>query len=208
MTTPKQRKRKLILESAYEIFMEEGYANTKIIDIAAHAGIGKGTIYEYFDSKESIFTALFDNFADKYKKNYETIKTQYQEDSSSEQLKAFLSFEANMTAFIGHPKKLPSGMFVQMELFKNPDLSKIFKKFMEYKFNCLLEIVKKGIDSGEFRKNEPTMSTIAILGSMSFYHHFSSNRMPANALGITQTDHWHFEDFLTLILNGLEKTDC
>ncbi len=51
----KEAKRKDILNAAIHVFVEQGAAKTKIADIAKRANIGKGTIYEYFSSKEDIF---------------------------------------------------------------------------------------------------------------------------------------------------------
>lgn len=48
-----------ILHVAMRVFARKGVVKTKMIDIAIEAGIGKGTIYEYFRSKEDIFTSAF-----------------------------------------------------------------------------------------------------------------------------------------------------
>lgn len=55
----KKEKREKILESAIFVFAKKGTANTKMADIAHAAKIGKGTIYEYFKSKDEIFIAAF-----------------------------------------------------------------------------------------------------------------------------------------------------
>ena len=52
-------RRQQILEAALELFAEKGYFNTKISDIAERLGVGKGTIYWYFDSKEDLFETVF-----------------------------------------------------------------------------------------------------------------------------------------------------
>ncbi|MCD6436037.1 MAG: helix-turn-helix transcriptional regulator [Clostridiales bacterium] len=44
----------LIFKSAWELFSEKGFHDTKISEIAKKAGIGKGTVYEYFKSKEEL----------------------------------------------------------------------------------------------------------------------------------------------------------
>ena len=50
----KANKRELILAAARETFGEKGYHNTTSEEIAKKAGVGKGTIYQYFDSKHDI----------------------------------------------------------------------------------------------------------------------------------------------------------
>jgi len=47
-----------ILDAALTVFAERGYAATRMDDIAARAGVTKGTIYLYFDSKDAVFRSL------------------------------------------------------------------------------------------------------------------------------------------------------
>src|ERR1700752_4478168 len=47
-----------IIAAALASFAERGYAATKLEDVAAAAGIGKGTIYLYFPTKEDLFRAV------------------------------------------------------------------------------------------------------------------------------------------------------
>ena len=55
-------KKEQILHAALEVFAKQGLQKGKIADIAEKAGIGKGTVYEYFSSKEEIFKAIEDMF--------------------------------------------------------------------------------------------------------------------------------------------------
>ena len=55
-------KKSRITHAAVMVFAQKGYANATIADIAAQAEIGKGTIYEYFTSKEDLFFAVFEWF--------------------------------------------------------------------------------------------------------------------------------------------------
>jgi len=57
MARPKG-KRENILASATDVFSNKGFHMTNIMDIANHAGIGKGTVYEYFDSKSDLFVEV------------------------------------------------------------------------------------------------------------------------------------------------------
>lgn len=47
-----------LLDAAFELFVERGFAATRIDDIAARAGVSKGTVYLYFPSKQAVFEAL------------------------------------------------------------------------------------------------------------------------------------------------------
>jgi AcrR family transcriptional regulator len=56
----RDKKEKRILEAAAAVFAERGFRTTRVADVAVRAGIGKGTVYEYFRSKEDLFLRLFD----------------------------------------------------------------------------------------------------------------------------------------------------
>ena len=58
----KKDKKTQILDAAIRVFAQKGASHTKISDIAEAAGIGKGTVYEYFHSKDEILTASFHYF--------------------------------------------------------------------------------------------------------------------------------------------------
>jgi AcrR family transcriptional regulator len=58
----RENKKREILISAMGVFARQGVAKTKMIDIANEAGIGKGTIYEYFKNKDDIFFESFRYF--------------------------------------------------------------------------------------------------------------------------------------------------
>ncbi|MDX3927737.1 MAG: TetR/AcrR family transcriptional regulator [Shinella sp.] len=53
-------KREQILNGAKHIFMEQGFDAASMNDITRAAGVSKGTIYVYFDSKEDLFAALIE----------------------------------------------------------------------------------------------------------------------------------------------------
>jgi AcrR family transcriptional regulator len=47
-----------ILDAAFEEFVKNGYAATRLEDVAARAGVTKGTIYFYFETKERVFEEM------------------------------------------------------------------------------------------------------------------------------------------------------
>jgi AcrR family transcriptional regulator len=62
VTTAKAKgdKRPRLVDAACAVFAEKGYASTRVADIAERAGVGKGTVYEYFSSKEELLFAVFE----------------------------------------------------------------------------------------------------------------------------------------------------
>ena len=63
MSKPKSHRRRKearpaeIADAGFKEFAKHGFAGTRLDDVAARAGIAKGTIYLYFDSKQSLFEA-------------------------------------------------------------------------------------------------------------------------------------------------------
>lgn len=47
-----------LTEAALALFVEKGFAATRLEDVAQRAGVSKGTLYLYFDSKEALFKAV------------------------------------------------------------------------------------------------------------------------------------------------------
>jgi AcrR family transcriptional regulator len=57
----REEKKKVITQAALELFANEGYHTTSISKIAKKAGISKGLVYNYFDSKEDLLSKIFND---------------------------------------------------------------------------------------------------------------------------------------------------
>lgn len=55
---PPEEKKKVIFEAARQVILHRGFDGAKMEEIAARAGVGKGTLYNFFDSKEALFLSL------------------------------------------------------------------------------------------------------------------------------------------------------
>ena len=62
LAPPRQRRKEArpaeLTAAALELFVEKGFAATRLEDVAARAGVSKGTLYLYFDSKDALFKAV------------------------------------------------------------------------------------------------------------------------------------------------------
>jgi len=56
-----ERTRRAILDSAYRLMLEQGFAATSMREIARHSRVALGGIYNHFDSKEDIFRAIIED---------------------------------------------------------------------------------------------------------------------------------------------------
>ena len=58
----KQAKRNEITAAAMQVFARHGFQGASVDEVAAAAGVSKGTVYGYFESKEMLFFATFEAF--------------------------------------------------------------------------------------------------------------------------------------------------
>src|SRR3954467_8934980 len=64
MQRPDEKKRQLIADTAARLFATRPFHKVRLDDVAAAAGVGKGTLYVYFQSKEDLyFTITFEGIA-------------------------------------------------------------------------------------------------------------------------------------------------
>src|SRR3954468_4548822 len=64
MRLPDDNKRRQIIATAAQMFASQPFHKVRLDDVAAAAGVGKGTLYIYFSSKEDLFfSIIYDGFA-------------------------------------------------------------------------------------------------------------------------------------------------
>jgi AcrR family transcriptional regulator len=64
--TRAEESRRRVLESAREVFFEDGFEAANLDEVARRAGLAKGTIYRYFDSKAELYVAVLAQNADAF----------------------------------------------------------------------------------------------------------------------------------------------
>lgn len=62
----KEEKRKKIIKAAMNVFSSTGFRHSKIKDIAGQAKVGKGTVYEYFKSKQDLFLQMSEHLYEEH----------------------------------------------------------------------------------------------------------------------------------------------
>ena len=150
------------MDAALSVFLQNGYEKTKIIDIAQRAGIGKGTVYEYFDSKETLFQCLLNSYCQYYKETVQTTLAQIEEQPTREKLLAIISIEHDLQKNVG--LKSMSPLQFQMEFSHFPGLQQAVFHMLLFKFNTLRDILSHGIAAGELRNINPTLAAVMLMG--------------------------------------------
>jgi AcrR family transcriptional regulator len=148
----KQARAPEILDAALACFAQKGFAATRLDDIAAKAGITKGTIYLYFDSKQALFEALA---RQSIGQQLDAVKAQLAAftGSSSDLLRLVLT---TMGHFAMTSDRVVLPRLVLAEAANFPQLGEFWRReIIERGIGIFIGIIQRGIEAGEFRKIEP-----------------------------------------------------
>lgn len=137
--------------AALELFVERGFAGTRLDDVAKRAGVSKGTLYLYFDSKDELFKAIVrEGIVSRYVEFEERLRTF--EGSSADLIRALVSTwwqEIGATKLAGITKLMmaEAGNFPELASFYHDEV-------ITRGLGLFTAAIQRGIDSGEFRPIE------------------------------------------------------
>ncbi len=151
-------KRLLILDAALQCFCQKGYYNTRMEDIAVLAGIGKGTIYEYFPSKLKLFQEMFSRSLQIYYQNQNSMLDQ--DKPFAQRLELLL---ASHFQFCQENQELARVIFWDTEII-DEELKEWTYQMRKDKETQLQELVAAAVSSGELRNLDPYLVTIMLIG--------------------------------------------
>ena len=161
----KSKKRQLIMEAALQVFVEHGYEKTKIIDVARTAGIGKGTVYEYFESKEALFCCILEEYCEYYKEGVRKILVDLNDAGCKEKLLSVIRMEEELKDQV-HLKSL-NPIQLMTEFTNFPGLKQAIQVMLKFKFDTVCETLNEGVKNGEFRPVNIPLATAALMGASS-----------------------------------------
>lgn len=143
----KKRTKKTILKTAISLFNENGYDNTSIEAIAKVAGVGKGTVYSYFNTKKDIIKGFCEYEIEQI--HLELVKKSNQNAPILEQMKTIY-----MTEFLHVTQNKEFGRLYMREALFPADVNVEENLEIESKyFQVLFPILEKGQQRGELRKD-------------------------------------------------------
>lgn len=137
-----------LLEAALHLFVEKGFAATRLEDVAARAGVSKGTLYLYYENKDALFKAVVQEGIIPVIAENEAIAAKHS-GCSFELLELLLQnwwTKIGQTAFAGIPK------LIVAEARNFPDLANFYYENVISRGRALVAgALRRGMDSGEFR---------------------------------------------------------
>lgn len=138
-----------LLAAALDLFVERGYAATRLEDVAAQAGVSKGTLYLYFANKEELFKAVVrENVLPALGEAEETAS---QFEGSSADL--FQKIMMGWWERIGNTKLSGITKLMMAESGNFPEVAKFYHEEVISRANAMIiGMLERGIACGEFRK--------------------------------------------------------
>ncbi|MDE2133048.1 MAG: TetR/AcrR family transcriptional regulator [Alphaproteobacteria bacterium] len=151
-TRRKQARPGEILDAALKVFAEKGFAAARMDDIAARAGVTKGTIYLYFPSKEEVFKTLARESIGATLTEV-TQRANSFEGSTREFLTMFMVIVGNLVQY-GDRAVLPKIIIAESGNF--PELARFWRKEVIDKGMAMMtRLIARGVARGEVRELPP-----------------------------------------------------
>ena len=162
-TRRKEARPEEITAAALELFVERGFAATRLEDVAARAGVSKGTVYLYFANKEELFKAVVREGLVSPIAEMRDVVEQFP-GGSFELLRMMVRGwweKVGATRMSSIPKLLlgESGNFPELVRF-------YLAEVVEPGHAVLTAIVKRGIARGEFRNTDPDQAALLLVAPM------------------------------------------
>src|SRR5690554_945040 len=156
----KNIKRERIIETAFELFSQKNYHEVMMEDVAKLTSVAKGTLYNYFSSKEELYFSIM-------KQRMEELTNLLREKTESEinSIDSLRSYVTHLYLFMMKHQNFFL-MYRKENLNKESDIC-IELKTLELKLRSLLsDIVRKGKSKNLFRKISEDFAVNVILGSV------------------------------------------
>jgi AcrR family transcriptional regulator len=196
-TSFRVNKKERIIEAAAQVFARSGYSNASIASIARQANIGKGTVYEYFNSKEDLFFAVFEWFQKKTEKAA-VVGISDLGGGAADRLKALND------SLMGLWNEIKDVFVLVMEFWAASSSTQMrqrfkaaFKQLYDDYRRVVSALIQDGINSGEFRSDvKPEPVAAALVGTwdaLFLQAWFDESFDPATTA----------KDFMDTVLHGL-----
>ncbi len=157
-----------LLKCAEQAFSKKGYYETQISDIVKMARVAKGTIYQYFENKEDIFTTLLEQYMREWEKIiYLDIKDFRGEKPPIEYAIDYLRQRLQKTAAFFSGNQDRTNIILRMGVGVNEEFDRIIRKFEAKELNVITYDIKLAQRQGHIpEKINVELASNAVLGAI------------------------------------------
>ncbi|MEO7496369.1 MAG: TetR/AcrR family transcriptional regulator [Massilia sp.] len=187
-----------LLAAALDIFVERGFASTRLEDVARLAGVSKGTLYLYFENKEELFKAVVRNTIVPVIGAAEESIAEF-DGHSAELLRSVM---LNWWQRLGATKASGIIKLVMAEAGNFPDLATFYRDEVINRGSAMIAgMLRRAVDRGEFRPMNIDIMTQVLIAPMLMLITWRHSVAPCEQ---SELDPLAFLDtFLDLALHGM-----
>jgi len=147
-----------IINAAEGVFMEKGFDQARMDDIAEETGLSKGTLYLYFKSKDDLIIAILDRMFQREFKQFDSLNL-----SELSAIDTIWKITDLLTKdILGLQRLIPIVYQFLALAFRNKYVQLALKKYINRYVDVLVPIIQHGIDSGEFHQVDVQEVAIAM----------------------------------------------
>lgn len=187
-----------VLDAALALFIEKGFAATRVEDVAKRAGLSKGAVYLYFASKEQLLEGIVRRAIVPIAEHALGFVSTYEGDP-----RLVITAVLKMVAVrLNDPKITAIFKIILRELSGFPELTQMYRReVLDKVLPVVAGLLRKGIDEGYLRQVDPELTIRSIVGPVLL--HLAMNEIfgirPADGLNMDKL----IDNHLTVLFDGL-----
>lgn len=187
-----------LLAAALDLFVEKGFASTRLEDVARRAGVSKGTLYLYYENKEDLFKAVVRNTIVPALGQAETSIAGF-DGASAELLRMIVM---GWWENIGATKASGIIKLVMAEAGNFPDLADFYKEeVIDRGTQMISGLLERGMARGEFRPLDVVQATQVLIAPMLMLITWKHSIGPCDRCDLDPPA--FLQAFVEITLNGL-----
>jgi len=185
-----------VTRAAVRLFAAQGYANTSVQQIVEAAGVTKGAMYHYFESKDDLLFAIYERMLSLQKSHLDEIIAR---GGPVDDVLRAVCIDAALTTI----EFLPEGtvFFRSQHMLTAPRQQEVVRRRREY-HDAFAGLVRRGQDEGRYRTDIPHAVLIAhFFSDIHYLSHWYDPAGPESAAVVA-------EQLTDLFIAGIRRTDA
>lgn len=196
----KQQRRRLILDAAKGLFFDRGYKDTTIEMITERAGVSTGTFYLYFKNKVEIYMTLYADGIDIFHRMAEEAISWPGMSALARVSAIAQAYHRFYSEYTEYFDILAFIHMHQAELKERSEMASMLDRKAIELLKMIEEVIKEGIENGEFAPRDTWKATNALWGMMDGII-MLAERGNVMVMGVSLED--LFKEAVTIVLYGM-----
>ena len=189
-----------MLDAALDLFIERGFSNTRVEDIAARAGLSKGAVYLYFPSKEAVLEGIVRRAIVPIAANAVHLVENYAGDPRT----IITLVMKTVAGRLAEPRTIAIPKLMMREMINFPDFAAMYRtEVLDKVMPLITGLLRTGIAEGYLRPVDPELTIRSIIGPIMLHILLDEvfGVRPADGLALDRL----IENHLTILFDGLTQ---